>query len=823
MAKRSQRLLKLKQNPTLGLLQVLEESEKEIKETAVMAAEKKVDQEMQKLIVFVEQLKNKNPLGANVIEEILDRSTDKAVAKVLADIKGEKGDVGERGPVGPSGPMGPIGPKGDPGRDAHMRGPQGEKGDKGEKGDQGPKGEKGDRGEKGSKGDPGKGVNDIKPLDMWLRMQHLREVKTYMTTVAQQVAKREAARGGTGMMGGTGKTRINTLNDVDVSSLVNGQILAWNSTTEKWEATTAAGTGDMLAATYDPNSVAGDAFLMTNMNGGNWKVVYTNGTGDVTELALGASGTYLKSNGATSAPTFDTPTATVSSIDDIGDVTITTVANDEVLQYTGAGWENQTLTEAGIQGVLAEGAFVDGDKTKLDGIEALADVTDTANVTAAGALMDSEVTNLAAVKAFDPTDYAAASHTHTASDINAEASTDGYVLTSDGAGNAAWEAIPGGGGGISNVVEDLTPQLGGQLDVNGNAIGDGTRELITFTEDASAVNHVNIENEATGGGPIISAAGDDTSVDLNLKAKGALGRTVIQDPSDSTKQIAFTAADSTTGVRTTIGISSTANRTVSFPDATGTLLMNVVEDTTPQLGGNLDMNGKDISVSANNIGFIDPNGNEIFDFNYTASAVNHLLMDNASTGNAPHISAAGDDTNISINLIPKGSGTVQAGGANVITAADNQNAAGINTGTDTTKFVTADALAGSNLGIRYVSVVLNGTTALTTSDAAYYRIPAALNGMNLVSVAASVGTGAAGSSSSGTPTFTVKNVTDANQMLSTNLTVDANEYTSATAATAAVINTATDDVVTDDLIEVACTAAGTGVTYATIVMGYQLP
>jgi radical SAM superfamily enzyme YgiQ (UPF0313 family) len=38
-------------------------------------------------------------------------------------------------------------------------------------------------------------------------------------------------------------------------------------------------------------------------------------------------------------------------------------------------------------------------------VEDGADVTDTANVTAAGALMDSEVTNLAAVKAFDPTDY----------------------------------------------------------------------------------------------------------------------------------------------------------------------------------------------------------------------------------------------------------------------------------------------------------------------------------------------------------------------------------------------------------------------------------
>lgn len=56
----------------------------------------------------------------------------------------------------------------------------------------------------------------------------------------------------------------------------------------------------------------------------------------------------------------------------------------------------------------AEGAFVDGDKTKLNGIEAGADVTDTTNVTTAGALMDSEVTNLEAVKTFDPADYATA-------------------------------------------------------------------------------------------------------------------------------------------------------------------------------------------------------------------------------------------------------------------------------------------------------------------------------------------------------------------------------------------------------------------------------
>jgi hypothetical protein len=54
-----------------------------------------------------------------------------------------------------------------------------------------------------------------------------------------------------------------------------------------------------------------------------------------------------------------------------------------------------------IQQQPSEGAFANGDKTKLDGIETGADVTDTGNVTSAGALMDSELTDLAGIKSLD--------------------------------------------------------------------------------------------------------------------------------------------------------------------------------------------------------------------------------------------------------------------------------------------------------------------------------------------------------------------------------------------------------------------------------------
>ena len=72
----------------------------------------------------------------------------------------------------------------------------------------------------------------------------------------------------------------------------------------------------------------------------------------------------------------------------------------------GALMDSEVTDLAGIKSVTistlqvkpSEGPFVNGDKTKLDGIEENADVTDTANVTAAGALMDSEVTDLAGIK-----------------------------------------------------------------------------------------------------------------------------------------------------------------------------------------------------------------------------------------------------------------------------------------------------------------------------------------------------------------------------------------------------------------------------------------
>jgi hypothetical protein len=90
-------------------------------------------------------------------------------------------------------------------------------------------------------------------------------------------------------------------------------------------------------------------------------------------------------------------------------------------------------------------------------------------------------------------------------------------LREDGDGTCSWQAAAGG---TTDLVTDLTPQLGAQLDVNGFAIGDGTLELLSFTETGSAVNHINVTNAATGNAPELAAAGGDTNADLALSSKG---------------------------------------------------------------------------------------------------------------------------------------------------------------------------------------------------------------------------------------------------------------------------------------------------------------
>ncbi len=117
--------------------------------------------------------------------------------------------------------------------------------------------------------------------------------------------------------------------------------------------------------------------------------------------------------------------------------------------------------------------------------------------------------------------------------------------------------------GNSNVVEDTTPQLGGNLDVNGNSIVSASNGNISITPNGS-------------GKVIIDGLSHPT-------ADGSAGHVLKTDGSGN---LAFASVGSLSGSGIT----------------------DVVDDTSPQLGGNLDVNGNSI-VSASNANIaITPNG-----------------------------------------------------------------------------------------------------------------------------------------------------------------------------------------------------------------------
>ena len=118
--------------------------------------------------------------------------------------------------------------------------------------------------------------------------------------------------------------------------------------------------------------------------------------------------------------------------------------------------------------------------------------------------------------------------------------------------------------------------------------------------------------------------------------------------------------------------------------------------------------------------------------------------------------------------------------------------------------VTVDGDAGG--AVWEIKVVLDGSLVTTGDGKIIVCVPEFLNGTNLLDADAFVTT----VSSSGLVTVQLRNVTAAADMLTTRITIDVGEKNSYSAATAAVIDTAHDDVATGTEIAVDVDVAGTG-------------
>jgi len=203
-----------------------------------------------------------------------------------------------------------------------------------------------------------------------------------------------------------------------------------------------------------------------------------------------------------------------------------------------------------------------------------------------------------------------------------------------------------------------------------NSSADGQLDIVADTEVQIAATTVDINGAVDISGALVvggdlTITGDDLIMATNtagalLIADGTnFNPTVITDLSEigtAASGDILLAIDASGG-----GLKKVTRSTLTAGLASDSAISNLVEDTSPQLGGNLDTNSQNILIDdAHFIG--DESGNEQLIFQTTGSAVNQLEITNAASGSGPILASTGGDTNINLNLTPKGTGVVMIDG-----------------------------------------------------------------------------------------------------------------------------------------------------------------
>ena len=185
------------------------------------------------------------------------------------------------------------------------------------------------------------------------------------------------------------------------------------------------------------------------------------------------------------------------------------------------------------------------------------------------------------------------------------------LFTKNDAGNVAQI-----GGGLADVVDDSTPQLGGDLDVNTNNIifGDssGTSDdRLTFGAgtdlsiyhdgtDTAIVNSTGDFYITNNGDDLLLQALDDVVIktqggaDVSIQCFGNGG---VELYADNNKRFETTGDGATLTGNLTVSGTVDGVDIASLNSTVSGKLSNVVEDNSPQLGGDLASNGHDIKIA----------------------------------------------------------------------------------------------------------------------------------------------------------------------------------------------------------------------------------
>ena len=258
-------------------------------------------------------------------------------------------------------------------------------------------------------------------------------------------------------------------------------------------------------------TTAADTYATTSLSSfGRTLIDDANASAARTTLGLGTAATTASTDYATSAQGTTADNALPKAGGTMtGDITFNSTQTFDGRDLSADGTKldgieanataDQTATEikTAYESNLDTNAFTDAEQTKLSGIEAGADVTDETNVTAAGALMDSEVTNLAQVKAFSSADYATAAQGTTAdsalqpSDNISELTNDSGYITGNQTITLSGDAT---GSGTTAITVALAANTVGVSELN---LTDGTAGQFLKTDGAGTISFADAPTQAT--------------------------------------------------------------------------------------------------------------------------------------------------------------------------------------------------------------------------------------------------------------------------------------------------------------------------------------
>jgi len=206
--------------------------------------------------------------------------------------------------------------------------------------------------------------------------------------------------------------------------------------------------------------------------------------------------------------------------------------------------------------------------------------------------------------------------------------------------------------GVTAVVGELNA-----LDIGSTAIGTAVASkavILDSNKDYTGIRNLTIAGDLT-------ISGDDLIMGTNtagmlLVADGTnFNPTAVSSLSEIStvaNDDVFLAIDTSGG-----GLKRLTRSAIVSGLASSGAISNVVEDTSPQLGGNLDTNSQNILIDDAHF-IADEGGNEQIVFQTTGSAVNQFEVTNAASGSGPQLAATGGDTNIDLNIGAKGTGHV---------------------------------------------------------------------------------------------------------------------------------------------------------------------